>query len=415
MVMATLRRSSTKSTTATAAPPFKRSTTTPVKKPLTTTVGASTTSTFANSKFFQKRLNSAAIKIQALCRAFLVQARIFRQRSLEPLVQELNDVEGRKMEELRRISEQMNLEKDEAPVQIKDEMEASQGIMEALQKEVDAFKEVNEELKGQIKALKKTNKELQLENTQHSDADFKLQVQIQRLTKEIKVNEEDAARYQFALEDGNLQKQEMETALLRASHQRSVFKKAVGKILKMVEDKAGSGTGNKGASPPASPRRGRRGSGMTKSKSKKKLVTRSKSSDEVKIVGSADYDWASSSYDLSNALTLEDDDKVPGDDSHTSRSHGSKKLVNSKDNADHHSGACFDWATKSYRWDNMSIALDDSVDKISEVRPKASRRHSIQIGSTSKSHHEQKSSSRANAAMRDLLLELKAIKKELKH
>jgi hypothetical protein len=412
MVMETLRRSSTKGTPATTAP-FKRSTTTPVKS--STIGGVSVSSTFANSKFFQKKLAVSAIKIQKLCRAFLVQARIFRQRHLEPRLQELKDVDVRKAEELRRVTEQLQLEKKAAPAQVLQEIEASEGVVEALRKEVDEYTKANEELKVEVKALKKKNKEYQQENTQHRDAEFKVQVQTQRLTKEIKSNEEIAARYQYALEDGMMQKEELETALMRVAHQRAVLKKAVGKILKLVEEKVNGKTTTKSASPPTSPRRGRRPSGiMSNSRSTRKIPTRAKSSDDPTTA--ADYNWASASFDWtddknhgsSGSITME-----PDNNQHKSSRGGAKKRSNGKA-TDASAGAAFDWATKSYNWDNKSIELDHSVDKITEA-PKGSRsrRHSIQIDKTIKGHRHHKSSSKGDGSMLDLLHELKAIKKEL--
>jgi hypothetical protein len=416
MVMATPRRSSTEGIAPSTAVPLMRSTTAPVKT--TVTVGGfGTNSVFGNSKFFQKRLASSAVKIQALCRAFLVQARIFRQSHLEPRLHDLKDVETRKVEELRRITEQLHLEKDAAQAQITQEMEASEGVVEALRKEVDDYTKANEELKVLIKPLKRRNKELQQENTQHRDAEFKLQIQSQRLAKEIKANEEIAARYQYALEDGNLQKQELETALMRVAHQRAMLKKTIGKILKMVEEKVNTTTG--GASPPASPRRGRRPD-MSKTKSTKKIPSRANSAEEVSK--KADYNWAHASYimefdhknnDSSDSITME-----PDNNEHKSNRSGAKKRGSGKAMDANTGAAAFDWSTQSYNWGNKSIQLHDTMDKIREA-PKGSRgrRHSDQIDRTNKSHrppHHKSSSSKADGSMRDLLQELKAIKKELK-
>ncbi|CAB9513740.1 expressed unknown protein [Seminavis robusta] len=193
---------------------------------------------FGGSKFFQKKLHKSATKIQALCRAFLVQARLYRQRVLEPRLQELRDCQARKAEELRRIAQQLELEKQEAPEALKKEMEDSEQVVETLKKEIEEYKKANDEMKPQVKAIRKENKKLKEEKSLLDEIDFKTQVEITRLNKEIAALEETAAKFQPALRDGQRQKEELETALFRVARQRGILNRSIRKIVKLVEERA---------------------------------------------------------------------------------------------------------------------------------------------------------------------------------
>ena len=113
---------------------------------------------FGHSKFFLKKQNAAAKKIQSLIRAFLVQARLYRQRVLEPRRQELQDVEDRKAEELRRIQVQLEEEKKALPAMMKQEMMASEEEADLLKLEIEDYTKANEALKQERKEEKRKHK-----------------------------------------------------------------------------------------------------------------------------------------------------------------------------------------------------------------------------------------------------------------
>lgn len=397
-------------------------------------LGITANSTFANSKFFIKKQNRAATKIQAICRAFLVQARIFRQRVLEPRLQDLKDCEARRLEELRRIQEQKELERKELPEQMKKEMESVQETIDSLKSAVSELEKDNDALKQEHKALKRRNKELKEEASRQNDEEFKLQVQNNKITKENKYLEETYERYKYALEGGKIGRQELEKSTMKEVHGKNMLKRYITKIIKLVEDRGMAADGapkkDNDSSSPAKPSRRKH---LTKSSSVrggKKKHSSSKNHNSGSSHGeTAMFDWASHSQDLSKTpIVLEDEEtgenvefleKMVEDDSHR---HNNNSSQNSKRNHQSHSShnnsgggssACFDWATQSYNWSNQSIHLDEvvKVDTAATKERRARRGSKKHSSSRSLEGHMSSKSITKDNAFSDLVHELKTIKK----
>ena len=262
--------------------------------------GFAINNTFAQSKFFQKRINRAAVKIQALCRAFLVQARVFRQLKLDPSRQELLDCESRKAEELRRVQEQKEAEWKNLPESVKMEFEESEAYIECLKRDIEDYKKVNDELKHEHKELKKKSKEPHKEADQHNAAQFKVEVANNKLSKENAGLAEEVEKYGYAIEGRNDRKQEFEENLMKEVQQKQILKKYINKVLKLVEDRAFGGeddesdhdTKKKQVSRSNSPGR------IKSSASNKVRHNTKKEASKPKMKGHASFDWtAHASHD----------------------------------------------------------------------------------------------------------------------
>lgn len=419
-------------------------------------------STFANSKFFQKRINRAAVKIQALCRSFLAQARIFRQRKLAPRLQDLKDCDSRKLEELRRIEEQRVAELEALPTKVKAEFEDAEEYIEILKKEIADYESVNTELKREHKEIKKKNKELEKEATDHNRAHFKLEVANNKLANEIKDLNETAEKYKYMVEGGNEQKEEFEQSLLTEAKKKQIVKRYINKVLKAVEGRA---EGVEEIERPRSTSPARVATGRRKAR---RATSKAKS-----VRGNASFDWtAHQSYDwtknpvsideenggslaalgdldeeeqvntskessgdlgknasigqmsflFDNASAVEDSasniasNKKERNTNNESSSFGSLGSIGSGDMGE---GAEFDWATQSYNWANKSIDLQG--EKL-EVAPKGrrQRRHTAAIGKGKKSisvdatltSSVKQRSSKGDKELRQLLRELKVLKRK---
>ena len=446
----------------------------PKRASVTEIGGLAINSTFANSKFFQKRINRAAIKIQAILRAFLVQARIFRQRKLEPRLQDIQDCENRKLEELRRIEEQKNTEIENLPTRVKAEFEDAEEFIKILKKEIAEYEEVNAELKREHKEVKKKNKELEKEAADHNRAHFKLEVSNNKLANENKDLSETAEKYKYAVEGGNEQKAELEQSLLGEAKTKQMVKRCINRVLKAVEARA---EGVDETERPRSTSPTRATAGRHKAR---RATTKAKS-----IRGSASFDWtAHQSYDWTkNPVSIEEGgdslgdlgdleeeidkaggssgdlvkngsighmsflfDGAPHVEESVSSDIGTKKKKQKEKNKCNGSsmtsigsigsisgvgsigsidsgeeGAEFDWATQSYNWANKSIDLQG---KKLEAAPKArrQRRNTSALGSGKKSISADSSlgnsvkskTSKGDKELRELFQELKEIKKELK-
>jgi len=421
--------------------------------------GGAVNSTFANSKFFLKRQNRAAIKIQAIGRSFLVQARIFRQRVLEPRMKDLQDCQTRQLEELRRIQQQKDTEMKELPTRIKTELEDTVQLVANLKQEIADFERDNEELKQQRKEVKRQNKELEAESAQLKEDDFRLRVRTTQWTKENSDLQHQFDQFKEEMDEWTHIKTCLDADVVKAMRQQAILKKYIAKIIKAVDEKAGntstsSSSRSKSSSPPASPKKPtNRRKSLAKSLSKKKMALHDSES--------AGFNWASHSHDWSkNPIVLEDEEDAPAPASpkkSTNRrkskkpnkspivaehveegSFNNQDLLNGSSSSKSDSksdGAAFDWATKSYNnFGNQSIELNDvnnvhqsttsGLGKIDATtgnkKERRQRRHSehpmssklVEKGSShhhTKSRHHHHHTSK-NGALSDLVSELKSIK-----
>ena len=358
---------------------------------------------FGNSKFFLKKQNRAATQIQSLIRTFLVQARLFRQRVLEPRRRELLDCQVRKTEELRRIQEQMQEERQGLPAVIRQEMEASTVLVEQLKQEVEEFTRANERIKEERKEERRKHKELDTESRQLKDSTFRVDVQTTKLTAEIKERQETADKYAWAVKDGTAQMEELETALLKVCYQQGVLKRYINKIIKMVDEKAKEhGSHSTASSPPSSPKQQpQRRKSLHRNKSNKQGVKKRNSSIKSDV-GNASFNWETYDGKPDPAADICVEDLIA-----------------------HHPDeeqACFDWATKSYAWANQSLEeLGDEVAK--EVAPARKARRQSKPHEDEKKCDEERRSRRhskpsagidkaAKQALKELVHELKALKKQ---
>lgn len=431
--------------------------------------GMAINSTFANSKFFQKRLKKAAIKIQSLCRAFLVQARCFRQCKLEPRFQDLKSCDARQAEEIKRIQDQKVAEMEDLPRRMKMEFEESEQFIVMVKKEIADYKDANAELKVEHKELKKKNKELSATASTNNALHFKLEVSSNKMSNENKSLEKTKETYFYLLEGGNEQKEELEKMLLQQVHKRHILKRYIGKVLKAVEEKAidggGDGTSSSSAAKDDSGKRTKKSRRATSKPKPTKSTKEDASFDweshqsfSVLDIGSDNSEDEDEGGDSLGGLQTGDSQKGGGSMGHMSflmdhtiedsssesnnnhnASSVSKKESNPKSSSKsgpNESEASFDWATQSYNWANKSIEIKPEALSSSKV-PRRQRRHSamppsgssssskkitvrrsdsqdsnssIKMGSSSKS----KSKGNNNSALRELLRELKAMKKELK-
>ena len=440
-----------------------------IRAPISEIGGMAINSTFANSKFFQKRINRAAVKIQALCRSFLAQARIFRQRKLTPRMQDLKDCDSRKLEELRRIEQQKIAEIEALPTKVKAEFEDAEEYIEILKKEIADYESVNTELKKEHKEVKKKNKELEKEAAEHNRAHFKLEVATHKLANEIKDLSQTAEKYRYAVEGGNEQKEEFEQSLLTEAKKKQIVKRYINKVLKAVEGRA---EGAEEIERPRSTSPTRNAPGRRKAR---RATAKAKS-----VKGNASFDWtAHQSYDwtknpvsigeegggsLADLGDLNEEEEVDtkneslgGLGKNCSIGHMSflfdnasavvedsaSNVANNKKNKkeknknnessvgsigsigksdDVGEGAAFDWATQSYNWANKSIDLQEEKLEVA-TKGRRQRRHSAAIVRGKKSvsadatlcSNAKQRNSREDKELRQLLQELKVLKKELKH
>lgn len=246
--------------------------------------------TFANSKFFLKKQNRSAVKIQAIVRAFIVQARIFRQRKLEPLEKDLENCEHRKLEELHFIEEQKKIEMEQLPAQIVTEQEESHVLIDSLKRDIEDWTEWNKKVKAQNKELKKNNKELEKKLAASSQNDFRLDVQKTKLTQENKKLEADAQYYKDHILDIKCYMDNKDRELNKVAQQKEILRKYVRKIIKLVESKVED---DAPVSPPS-----KKASSPTKKTSRRRSLVKASSVKKMPRE-EACYDWATNSYDWS--------------------------------------------------------------------------------------------------------------------
>lgn len=404
---------------------------------------------FANSKFFMKKQNRAAAKIQSLCRAFLVQARLYRQRVLEPRLQEIRDCEARKSEELCRIQKQLQEERQAMPAKIQQEMEDSTILIRNLKQEIEGYTQVNETLKEKRKEEKKKNTKLEQESRHWKDTTFRLDVQNTKLTAEIKERKPTVEKYEWAVQNGNEQMEELEASLLKVCFQQGVLKKYISRMIKLVDEKAkkndkserttsASGPGlqrsktggpssssstkqqqqrpfqrsKTSSSPTSSPKQSRKSLHRNKANSKSKKRHSVKSD----AVGHASFNWESYGGSKSNlVLDFLDEEET---------SNGAEDLLVSlppDDNKEGQKGqADFNWASKSYN--SIDFALDESdvVAEGDEAPARIPRRQPktktpAEEGGERKSRRQSRKSIKRNTSvdsepfMKDLVEDLKAM------
>ena len=294
----------------------------------TSFIGGGMNATFANSKFFLKKQNRAVTKIQAVVRAFLVQARVFRETKLEPRLKDLADCERRKLDELKTVEEQKKKETEELPAIIKKEAEEAEGIAEELQREIDDVKKDNAELKEKSKALKHSNKELEKEMSMKSKNDFKLEIQTTKLKTENDKLEKDLQWYKERIWDYECALENKQHEVQRVLVQKNIYRKFIRKVVKLMES-------NVAEEAPSSPsKKVDRRKHMIRRSSIQKLPGEEPSFDWA----TQSYDWASQSNDWSKQpITVdpkdddEEKDKKEGlskrrhSTHHHSHSHRSKK------------------------------------------------------------------------------------------
>lgn len=200
---------------------------------------------FGQSKFFLKKQSAKAKKIQAIVRTFLVQARIFREHTLKAKMEEIEVINKRKADEIKKIDEEKQVTLQQCPQLVKEEFiklekdsEECKVIIEELRAEVEKYKTENTQMEEQNNELKKTNKKLKKETQSMSKGDFKLEVQKTKLEKERVKSEALMKEYKENIFDGMCQCDDTEDNILRCVHQKKVFKKYVKAIMTVMEDRS---------------------------------------------------------------------------------------------------------------------------------------------------------------------------------
>jgi len=184
-----------------------------------------------------KKKIHAAKKIQAMIRSFLVQARVYRERTLAPRQRELEAVQTRKLEELKRIQDQFEQEYKELPSVMEQEWQDALLTADGLEEKIESLKGANERLKEERKEAKKLNKELEAQSQSLKDQHFKVSVAVHRTQKENEELRPTFERYEWAVNDGITQRDQLEAALMKSVKQQEILKKYINKVVKKVETK----------------------------------------------------------------------------------------------------------------------------------------------------------------------------------
>lgn len=342
-------------------------------------VGASSNMPFGKSKFFLKKEIKAATKIQAIIRAFLVQARLYRERVLAPRQRELEEVQSRKLEELKRIQDQFEQEYAELPLKMEQDFEDALLTKDGLEEKIKLLKTVNEELSEERKEAKKMNRKLEAESQSLKEQCFKLDVHIHKTQKENQELQSTFAEYEWAVNCGNQQRDELEAALMKCVKQQEVLKRYINKAVKKVETRSLSlprrssskkqikRSSSSGCA--AAFRRASTTSGVRRSKSSKHPVPLNNSpsspsggkkkrpSLNKNIDGHASFDWSRMSDRNLNVLDS-------SEDSQKQKLQAPKKRPSLNKNIDGH--ASFNWASMSDR--NLNVdAMDGSAESFSQL------------------------------------------------
>jgi len=200
---------------------------------------------FGQTKVVQKRLEKAALKIQAFLRRSLLVLRHFNAEK-DYLLDEIRDTESRRVEELAAVPAFIEEEKE----QIRMELEQEYNPIKMTPEEWDAYLKEADEMRAQIAQLKEENntfkkdcKELKHENDKLEVIDpeillekFKMEREVRRLEKDIDDWSRIGGRYKESCEQAQQKIDEVTEKRKAKRAERKKTEKTIKKIIKLMEE-----------------------------------------------------------------------------------------------------------------------------------------------------------------------------------